>query len=137
MSEQVNKITEVDYLWLFYETYAEERAKAEEGQYISPEYIQGRVREKIGDATVITNTKNEEIHESKAFNAYTKHTKELKALFDAGDKDKFAEIVCGERELIDAYYEEKRKQEELNKPTTPGEDPDAPLDPDFSVTPEE
>lgn len=105
-----NKILMSDFIWMVFDQFKEERKTVGSG-FVSPEMVQTKVREKIGDATVITDTLGQEVHESKAMACFSDNQEALKKAYDAGDKDAFVEIVYADQAQIDAYYEEKRKQE--------------------------
>lgn len=105
------KILMSEFIWMVFDQFAEERKEVGADGFVSPKKVQAKVREKIGDATVITDTLGQEVHESKAMACFSDNQKALKKAYDAGDKDAFAEIVYADQAQIDAYYEEKRKQE--------------------------
>lgn len=107
MAENANIINEQTFVWEFYHQWEIERAiKGEE--YISPEYVEAREYERVQYAKIVSATNAEkEISAREALNAYAKYNKELKRLYDAGDRDGFDKVVVANRAKIDEYHKNK------------------------------
>ena len=107
MAENVNVINEQTFVWEFYHQWEIERA-IQDAEYISPEYVEAREYERVQYAKIVSATDAEaEISAREALSAYTKCGKELKSLYDAGDREGFDKVVEANRAEIDEYDKQK------------------------------
>ena len=122
-----------DFLYKFFSVYAEERAKQGESAWISPEYVQGnthlQLSEEYGDNfKIVSDTWATDVTETQCLACYGQNTRELKACYDAQDREGFDKIVITFQEEDDAFEEAKRRQE-LENAMNKGE-----VDPGFDHT---
>ena len=101
------------YLWQYFDMFKKIRAEefgGDPNKFVSPEYVQGRLREQLGDCVIVSDLDKEtEMSEREALSIYGRNWELLAESYKLGSKDLF-KFCCKVQQVSDKEWQEEKER---------------------------